>query len=275
MTPGTIPIGYLDPNNYFGYEMEAQQNNDGLCHWFIHHVVIPRTRGGGIPSSRLHPDGHPELVAMMNERTRFWILQGGRDWDYELLMYDNHCIVVPRSGRYALLQAAHTAAHQGLGRMQNLLEQSFYWPRMALDVRRYAQACQGVRRKGIAPPRPYRPTQTPGARSEQSADTLSRDRVSAESAGKSQPGELAEGRPEGETAPPNADQVDNGERITVGRTSDPRVLKASQHKENGPVTKPISNCRRRRELRRTVKSILTGLHRQGHLHTQEWLQQLN
>ena len=95
MTPGTIPIGYLDPNNYFGYEMEARQNNDGLCHWFIHHVVIPRTWGGGIPSSRLHPDGHPELVAMINERTRFWILQGGRDWDYKLLMYDYHRIVVP------------------------------------------------------------------------------------------------------------------------------------------------------------------------------------
>ena len=159
--------------------------------------------------------------------------------------------------------------------MQTLLEQSFYWPWMALDVRRYVQACQAVRRKGIAPPRSHCLTQTPDAQLGQSADKLSKDRVSAQSAGKSQPGEPAEVRPEGETAPLDADQVDNEERTTVGNTSDLRALEASQHKGNRPVTKPISNGRRRRERRRTVKSVLTGLHRQGHLHTQEWLQQLN
>ena len=89
---------------------------------------------------------------MMNERDRFWILQGGRDWDYELLVYDDHRVVVPRNGRYALLQAAHAASHQGLGRMRDLLEKSFYWPRMTLDAQRYAQVCLAARRKGIAPP---------------------------------------------------------------------------------------------------------------------------
>ena len=101
----------------------------------------------------LLPDGgHPELVIMVNERDRFWVLQGGRDWDYELLVYGDHRIVVPRSGRHALLQAAHAASHQGLGRMRDLLEKSFYWPRMDLDAQRYIQVCFAARRKGIAPP---------------------------------------------------------------------------------------------------------------------------
>ena len=51
-----------------------------------------------------------------------------------------------------LLQAAHAASHQGLGRMRDLLEKSFYWPRMALDAQRYIQVCLAARRKGIAPP---------------------------------------------------------------------------------------------------------------------------
>ena len=108
--------------------------------------------GEDVRASRLPHDSHPELVTMMNERDRFWILQGGRDWDYELLVYDDHRVVVPRNGRYALLQAAHAASHQGLGRMRDLLEKSFYWPRMTLDAQRYAQVCLAARRKGIAPP---------------------------------------------------------------------------------------------------------------------------
>ena len=45
ITPGTTPIGYLDPNNYFGYEMEARQNNDSLCYWFAQHIVKPQAMG--------------------------------------------------------------------------------------------------------------------------------------------------------------------------------------------------------------------------------------
>ena len=132
--------------------MEARQNNDSLCHWFTQQIVKPRAMGEDVQASRLPHGSHPELMTMVNERDRFWILQGGRDWDYKLLVYDDHRVVVPRNGRYALLQAAHAASHQGLGRMRDLLEKSFYWPRMTLDAQRYAQVCLAARRKGIAPP---------------------------------------------------------------------------------------------------------------------------
>ena len=59
---------------------------------------------------------------MMDKRAKFWIFQGGCNQDYELLVYEDHRIVVPRSGRHALIQAAHAAAHQGLGSTRSLLE---------------------------------------------------------------------------------------------------------------------------------------------------------
>ena len=77
VVPGTPPIGYLDLNNYFGYELAAQQEMDRICRWFIGHVVKPLARGGSIQAGHVHPDDHPELGAMMDERNKYWIFQGG------------------------------------------------------------------------------------------------------------------------------------------------------------------------------------------------------
>merc|ERR1711917_51418 len=60
-------------------------------------------------------------------------------------VYEDDRIYVPRRGRYALIQAAHAAAHQGLGSTRGLLEKSFFWPCMARDARRYVDACRAAR----------------------------------------------------------------------------------------------------------------------------------
>merc|ERR1711917_209299 len=60
-------------------------------------------------------------------------------------VYEDDRIYVPCRGRYALIQAAHTAAHQGLGSTRGLLEKSFFWPCMARDARRYVDACRAAR----------------------------------------------------------------------------------------------------------------------------------
>ena len=59
-------------------------------------------------------------------------------------MYENDRIYVPRRGRHALIQAAHAAAHQGMGSTRSLLERSFYWPCMARDARRFVDTCRAV-----------------------------------------------------------------------------------------------------------------------------------
>ena len=105
--------------------------------------------------------------AMMDERNKYWIFQGGRTRDYELLVYEDHRIVVPQSGRHALLQAAHAAAHQRMGSTRSLLERSFYWPNMQHDAYHFVQACRAVQAKKITFPGRQRPVLTPNANPEQ------------------------------------------------------------------------------------------------------------
>ena len=60
------------------------------------------------------------------------------------MVYEDDRIYVPRRGRHALIQAAHAAAHQGMGSTRSLLERSFYWPCMACDARRFVDTCCAV-----------------------------------------------------------------------------------------------------------------------------------
>ena len=115
MRPGTSPIGYLDPNNYLGYKLALQQENDRLCQWFINDVVNPMLAGAD-------PAYHPKMGALIDQRLKFGIYRGRRAADYDLLVYKNSRIYVPRQGQFALIQAAHAAAHQGLGSTRSLLK---------------------------------------------------------------------------------------------------------------------------------------------------------
>ncbi|MEC7001646.1 MAG: integrase zinc binding domain-containing protein, partial [Actinomycetota bacterium] len=78
-------------------------------------------------------------------------------------MYADDRIYVPRRGRYALIQAAHAAAHQGFGSTRGLLEKSFYWPYMSHDARRYVDACRAARAVRPRPGQENRPELFPAA----------------------------------------------------------------------------------------------------------------
>ena len=136
----------------------------------------------------------------MDKQTKFWVFRGGRSQDYELLVYEDHRIVVPRCGQHALLQAAHAAAHQRLGSTRSLLEKSFYWPNMQHDAYHYVQACRAVHKKRITPHEQQRPAITPDAQPEQVANEPSQDQTNADPAYNTQPGESAKAHLGGEVA---------------------------------------------------------------------------
>ena len=156
----------LDQNEHLAYELAVQQGEDSVCQWFIHEVLNPTLAGEPITwaGTGLSRRSQDEMNAMLQVRREFRVLKSSRDQDYDLLVYGNNRIYVPRRGRYALIQAAHSAAHQGLGSMQGLLESSFFWPGMAQDIRRYAEICRFAR--ATRPPvgqraRPFRPPTKP------------------------------------------------------------------------------------------------------------------
>ena len=117
---------------------------------------------------------------MMDKRAKFWIFQGGCNQDYELLVYEDHRIVVPRSGRHALLQAAHAAAHQRLGSTRKLLERSFYWPNMQYDAYHYEQACREAHKAGGANLDQQHLAVTPDVPPEQTATEHGTDQASVD-----------------------------------------------------------------------------------------------
>ena len=137
------PINYLDPNDYLGYELAVQQGDDSICQWFIYDVLNPTLAGRAVDwkGTRLGRRSQGETSTLINERFKFRIYQSRRAQDYNLLVYEDDRIYVPRRSRYALIQATHAAAHQGMGSTGSVLERSFYWPYMAQDARRFVQAC--------------------------------------------------------------------------------------------------------------------------------------
>ena len=94
--PGTSPIGYLDPNDYLGYELALQQETNRLCRWFINNVINPMLAGEEARIGHAHPDDHPEMGVMIDERLKFGVYRGRRAADYDLLVYENNRIYVPR-----------------------------------------------------------------------------------------------------------------------------------------------------------------------------------
>merc|ERR1712155_262533 len=140
-------IDYLDPNDYWAYEMAVQQGEDSICQWFIHEILHPTLAGSPVTweGTGLGARSLAETDTMLKDRFKFRIYRSRRGQDYDLLVYENDRIYVPRRGRYALIQAAHAAAHQGFGSTRGLLEKSFYWPYMSHDARRYVDACRAAR----------------------------------------------------------------------------------------------------------------------------------
>ena len=139
-------IDYLDPNDYLAYELAVQQGDDSICQWFIHDVLNPTLAGRAVnwEGTGLGRRSQGETDTLLNERFKFRIYQSRRAQDYDLLVYEDDRIYVPRRGRHALIQAAHAAAHQGMGSTRSLLERSFYWPYMACDARRFVETCRAV-----------------------------------------------------------------------------------------------------------------------------------
>ena len=69
-------------------------------------------------------------------------------------------IVVPKPLRVKILQLAHdipAAAHLGINKTKNRVEQHFYWPTMISDIKHYVQTCdvcQRIGKSGKPPPAP-------------------------------------------------------------------------------------------------------------------------
>ena len=162
------------------------------------------------------------------------LLAGEVNWDYELLVYEDHRIVVPRSGRHALIQAAHAAAHQGMGSMRSLLEKSFYWPNMQHNAHRFVQACRAVQARKITSPGRQRLVLAPNASPEQAPTDIHQDPSNPDSVNIAQPDKLARTEPEGELAPPPTEPVDAGEPLQGEATPHPLTLDADKQ-----VCKPM------------------------------------
>ena len=141
------PIDYLDPNDYLGFELAMQQGDDSICQWFIHDVLNPTLAGQEVnwTDTRLGRQSYGETSTLISERFKFRIYKSRRAQDYDLLVYEDDRIYVPRRGQSALIQAAHAAANQGMGSTRSLLEKSFYWPHMVRDAHRFVQACRAAR----------------------------------------------------------------------------------------------------------------------------------
>ncbi|MEC7000636.1 MAG: hypothetical protein VXX04_02220, partial [Actinomycetota bacterium] len=140
-------VDCLDPNDYLAYELAIQQGEDSICQWFIHEILNPTLAGNPVTweGTGLGRRSRAETDTMLEAKLKFRIHKSRRGQDYDLLVYENDRIYVPRRGRYALIQAAHAAAHQGLGSTRGLLEKSFFWPCMARDARRYVDARRAAR----------------------------------------------------------------------------------------------------------------------------------
>ena len=95
-------------------------------------------------------------------------------------MYGNNRIVIPPRGRYALMQAAHAATHQGLGSPLELLKRSFYWPYMHRDVNQYEQACRAVHAAVNVDPDLQNPVVAPDTQPGQATPELGPDQTNVD-----------------------------------------------------------------------------------------------
>ena len=128
-----------------------------------------------------------------------------------MLVYEDHRIVVPRSYRLTLIQAAQAAAHEGLGDTRSLLKWSFYWPNMPHDARRFTQACQAIQARGITSPGRQKPGHPPRLGPEQVPDTLCRDVAGADAGSKKGTGPERTKTPENDSPPPSTTLAADGQ----------------------------------------------------------------
>merc|ERR1711951_289663 len=91
-------IDYLDPNDYWAYEMAVQQGEDSICQWFIREILHPTLAGSPVTweGTGLGPRSLAETDTMLKDRFRFRIYRSRRGQDYDLLVYEDDRIYVPR-----------------------------------------------------------------------------------------------------------------------------------------------------------------------------------
>ena len=128
--------------------------------------------------------------------------------------------------------------------MRDLLEKSFYWPRMDLDAQRYIYACFAARRKGIAPPLAHDPPQ------------LRRFQT----------------RPHGEGEPQRENEQPEQHPDAA---HDDRLSAGGQEVNNEKGSEPPSSTTLRNRRRRQARAARRGLYRQRLPHLQCLNQQLN
>ena len=86
-----------------------------------------------------------ELAAMVNDKDQYHIIHSAWTGSFSLLIHGDDRVYVPASGRRALIQAAHTAMHEGMGPTNHLLKGEFYWPTLEEDIRQFTGACRALK----------------------------------------------------------------------------------------------------------------------------------
>merc|ERR1712155_37178 len=68
-------IDYLDPNDYWAYEMAVQQGEDSICQWFIHEILHPTLAGNQVTweGTGLGRRSQDETDSMLQEKLKFRI----------------------------------------------------------------------------------------------------------------------------------------------------------------------------------------------------------
>ena len=120
---------------YCGLEYAAQQRTDATCQEFIR-LAFPAQ--GDPESPHSNPDADPaELTAMLEESEQYRVICRTGTGHRALLIYNDERVYVPAGSRRALIQAAHSATHQGMGPTGQLLRREFYWPTLEDDVHQF------------------------------------------------------------------------------------------------------------------------------------------
>ena len=143
---------------YCGLEYATQQRADATCQEFIR-LAFPGRGDHDAPNS--NPGADPaELDALLDESERYRVICLPGAGHHALLIYDNEQVYVPARGRRALIQAAHSATHQGMGPTAQLLRREFYWPTLEEDADHLTAACRTVRGRRRRRDRRARPSPT-------------------------------------------------------------------------------------------------------------------
>jgi len=83
-------------------------------------------------------------------------LWGWDDGDHDTLLYKGK-IYVPESCRYEVVESCHdtpVAGHPGQWRTLELVQRSFWWPRMVAYVGKYIKGCDLCQRTNPFPEKP-------------------------------------------------------------------------------------------------------------------------